>query len=297
LDLLREREIPSVMTAHDLKLACPAYKMLNKNGICEKCKDGNLLHLIKNRCIHDSISVSSLIALESAFHKTFRLYKKNLNAVVTPSIFFLNKLKEWGWEEDKLTYIPNFIDSKSVVPNYEAGNYFLYFGRLAPEKGVDTLINAIKKTKSKLIIAGTGPYESTLKSIALDYKNINFVGFKSGKDLWDLIHNSRAVILPSEWYENAPISVLEAYAGGKPVIGANIGGIPEMLKHGDTGFIFESGNEDDLADKISTSIELEDKIISSIGKNAREYVTSTYNPDRYYNDMTNLYYSLGVKKI
>lgn len=296
LSLLRSRGIPSVMTAHDLKLACPAYKMLNKNGVCEKCKNGNLLHLIKNRCIHNSLGTSSLVAVESAIHKIFKLYKKNLDRVIAPSKFFKDKLIEWGWSPDQLVYIPNFIDIDSYIPKYEAGDYFLYFGRLAPEKGVDTLIKAAIDSDVKLLIAGTGPYESELiKLVPEDSSQIKFLGFCSGDKLWDLIRNARAIVLPSQWYENAPISVLEAYASGKPVIGARIGGIPEMLEEDKTGYLFESGNRVELSGKLEKVKNLPDDTVSNMGKAAREYVSTTFTAQRYMDDMLALYRSLGVK--
>lgn len=296
LSLLNSKGIPSVMTAHDLKIACPAYKMLNSNGICEKCKKGNLFNLVKNRCIHNSLSVSSLVAIESTFHKLFGLYRNNLDYIVTPSHFFRKKLIEWGWNEKKLVYIPNFIDSSKIVPNYNPGKYFLYFGRLAPEKGVDTLIDAAISAKINLVIAGTGPYEKQLKSISAENDNVKFVGYKSGNALWDLIHNSRAIVLPSEWYENAPISILEAYAAGKPVLGANIGGIPEMLQDNVTGYIFKSNDTEELKDVLLKMQSMPDQSISTIGKNARNFVANTFTRERYYNDMTKLYSSLGVNQ-
>ena len=295
LSLLHDNNIPTVMTAHDLKIACPAYKMLNNNGICEKCKNGNILHLVKNRCIHNSLAISSLIAVESAFHKSSGLYKKNLDKIVTPSHFYKEKLLEWGWQEEQLVYIPNYIDCETITPKYDAGNYFLYFGRLAPEKGVETLIRAAVQSKVTIKIAGTGPIEKHLKSLAAGHDNIQFMGFKSGDDLWALIRNARAIVLPSEWYENAPISLLEAFAAGKPVIGANIGGIPEMLDHGKTGLIFESGNMDDLTDNIVKLTYYTNEQVSTLGKNARNHVSKTFTAKRYYNDVIDLYSSLGVR--
>ena len=298
LSLLHKKGVPTVMTAHDLKIACPAYKMLNSKGICEKCKNGNILHLIKNRCIHNSLSISTLIAAESAFHKITGLYSNNLDKIITPSHFFRKKLMEWGWPEEQLAYIPNFIDSDLITPEYTAGSYFLYFGRLAPEKGIDTLIKAAINAKITLKIAGTGPYENHLKSLITGHDDrIEFVGFKSGDDLWSLIHNARAVVLPSEWYENAPISLLESFAAGKPVIGANIGGIPEMLDHNNTGFIFESGNTEDLTENILKIASYTNEQVSSLGRNARNHVANTFTAERYYNDMIDLYSSLGARTI
>lgn len=296
LSLLHERGIPTVMTAHDLKLACPAYKMLNKNGICEKCKNGNLLHLIKNRCIHNSLATSTVVAVESAIHKSLKMYKNNLERVVTPSLFFRDKLVEWGWNPGQLTYIPNFIDTNSYTPQYEPGDYFLYFGRLAPEKGVDTLIKAALASGVKLRIAGTGPYEEELKALLPPNSDqIEFLGFCSGDKLWSLIREARAIVLPSQWYENAPISVLEAYASGKPVIGARIGGIPEMLREGETGYLFESGNEKDLTEKLELISSASDQHLSEMGRVAHQYVSSTFTAERYFNDMLALYESLGVR--
>ena len=285
LSLLHKNNIPTVMTAHDLKIACPAYKMLNSKGICEKCKNGNILHLVKNRCIHNSLSISSLIAVESAFHKISGLYSNNLDKIVTPSHFFKEKLMEWGWPEEQLAYIPNFIDSEKITPKYNAGSYFLYFGRLAPEKGADTLIQAAIDSNVTLKIAGTGPYKDHLKPLAAGHDKIEFVGFTSGDALWTLIQNARAIILPSEWYENAPISILEAYAAGKPVIGANIGGIPEMVLEGETGFLFKSGEMMELCDKLVHVQNLKDSTISEMGYSSREYVSTTYTSEYYLESM------------
>jgi len=220
---LKQRAIPTVMTAHDLKLACPAYKMLNRGGVCEKCRTGNLLHLVANRCIRDSLPVSTLIMLESAAHKSLRLYQRNLDRVVVPSLFYKQKLMEWGWSEQQLAYIPNYVDVAAYTPRYEPGDYFFYFGRLAMEKGVATLIRAAAHAGVKLRIAGTGPEGDALKALAAETGgDVEFLGFVSGEPLWTWVREARAIVLPSEWYENAPMSVLEAYASGKPAIGARI---------------------------------------------------------------------------
>jgi len=296
LSMLHERGIPTVMTAHDLKLACPAYKMLNTHGICEKCKHGNLSHVILNRCIHNSLATSSLVAVESSVHKAFGLYKRNLDRIVTPSQFFRQKLMEWGWSAEKLVYIPNFLDCSQYAPDYNPGSYFLYFGRLAPEKGVDTLICAASQAGVHLKIAGTGPYEETLRHLAEETgSKIDFLGYCSGDTLWRLIRNCRAVVLPSQWYENAPISVLEAYASGKSVIGARIGGIPEMVLEGQTGNLFASGDINQLAESINQIQASPASHLIEMGKFARDYVENTFTLQRYRDNMVELYTSLGVK--
>lgn len=292
---LKQRGIPTVMTAHDLKLACPAYKMLNRGGVCEKCRSGNLLHVVANRCIRDSLPVSALIMLESAVHKSLGLYRRNLDRVVAPSLFYMQKLIEWGWPERQLTYIPNYVDAAAYTPRFEPGDYFFYFGRLAMEKGVATLIRAAAQAKVKLRIAGTGPEGDALKDLAVEVGgDIEFLGFVSGESLWKWVREARAIVLPSEWYENAPMSVLEAYACGKLVVGARIGGIPEMVREGETGLLFESGNVGALADCMLRLAAMPDDAVAGMGRAARQYVSTTFTPQRYLNDMLALYAELGV---
>jgi glycosyltransferase involved in cell wall biosynthesis len=295
LPLLKERGIPVVMTAHDLKLCCPAYKMLNRGGICEKCKGGNLLNVALNRCVRDSLAVSSLVMVESAVHRLLGVYRNSLDRIVVPSEFFRNKHIEWGWPADKLIYIPNFVHADQFTPRFEPGDYFFYFGRLALEKGVATLIRAAARAGVRLRIAGTGPEEAALKALAADVGgDIEFLGFVSGEPLWTLVRESRAVVLPSEWYENAPMSVLEAYASGKPVIGARIGGIPEQIREGKTGWLFESGSVEELVDKLTQMHSQADIEIAAMGQEARRLVEEKFNERQYLDRMLNLYESLGV---
>lgn len=295
LPLLKERGVPVVMTAHDLKLCCPAYKMLNRGGICEKCKGGNLLNVALNRCLRDSLAVSSLVMVESAVHRALGLYRDNLDCIVTPSEFFRNKHIEWGWPKEKLVFIPNFVQAQEFIPRFEPGDYFFYFGRLALEKGVATLIRAAARAGVRLRIAGTGPEEAALKTLAAETGgDFEFLGFVSGALLWKQVREARAVVLPSEWYENASISILEAYACGKPVIGARIGGIPEMVSEGETGWLFDSGSVDELTERLAQVETWPIAEIAVMGQQARRRVEERFNKELYVDRMRNLYESLGV---
>jgi glycosyltransferase involved in cell wall biosynthesis len=295
LPLLRKRGIPTVMTAHDLKIACPAYKMFNQHGICERCKHGNLLNVAVNRCLHGSLALSTLIMVESSVHRLLGLYRDNLDRVIVPSKFYGEKLAEWGWPRDKLVYIPNYIDAENFEPQYTPGDYFLYFGRLAPEKGVDSLIRAAVSLGVRLKIAGTGPSGDGLKALAGQATGVEFLGHCAGEQLWRLVREARAIVLPSRWYENAPLSVLEGYASGKPVIGARIGGIAEMVREGETGFLFESGNVEDLSRAVQHVSTLRDEQLAEMGRAARQYVRDSFTRDQYFERTLDLYRSLGVR--
>lgn len=298
LPTLYEHGVPIIMTAHDLKIACPAYKMLNETGICEKCKGGNFFNVIKHKCLRNSLGPSVIVALESTLHHQLNTYKKYLTKVAVPSRFFMNKFVEWGWPEEKFAYIPNYVDSSLFTPEYSPGDYFLYFGRLAPEKGVETLLKAVKKSGVKLKVAGTGPEEAKLHALQNELQaDVEFLGYQSGDALHSLIKQSKAIVLPSEWYENAPMSLLESMAFGKPLVVANIGGIPEMIEHGETGWMFTSGHVDELADLLaniqSTAV---DKLLT-FGKASRALVEERFNRDLYVTAIQNLYASVGVRVV
>ena len=170
-----------------------------------------------------------MVSFEAYFNHLFNKYRKNVRFFISPSLFLKQKLIEFGWPQSQIAYIPNFVDPSEFTPNYNPGQYFLYLGRLSPEKGIPTLIEAFMKIASKkisLYVAGEGPIRNQLESMAAADSRITFTGYLSGERLHETTRNALAVIVPSEWYENAPISVLEALAFGKPVLGARIGGIP-----------------------------------------------------------------------
>ena len=231
---LKERGIPTVLTSHDLKLACPSYKMVNRTGICERCKGGNLFNVMRYRCVRDSLPISSLIALESAVHRLFGLYRNNLDRIVAPSQFMRNKLIEWGWDAERIVYIPNYVHVERFVPRYRPGDYFVYFGRLQLDKGIGTVIKAAIRAG----VPSTSSARGRTRTLPNNWRGgtrIVFHGYKQGESLWDIVDGARCAILASEIYENAPMSVLEAFTLGKPVIGARIAGIPEMVQDGCTG--------------------------------------------------------------
>ncbi len=246
---LHRRDVPVVLTLHDLKLVCPAYKMHTQGAICERCRGGALRNVVLNRCIKDSVSMSALVWLESTIHKALDIYMRNVTRFVVPSRFFLDKLGQWGVDTRRFAHIPNSIDVDAIEASEESGDTFVYLGRLVPEKGVATLVRAAAQARVPLRIIGTGPEEPALRQLAQDLGgDVQFTGYLSGAELRAAIVSARAVVIPSEWYENAPISVMEASALGRPIIGAAIGGIPELIRQEETGFVFESGNVDSLVE-------------------------------------------------
>lgn len=295
LPVLKKNGVPTAMTLHDLKLLCPAYLMLSPSGVCEKCKGGHIYNVVVNKCMKQSLSLSSLVFIETLVHRISKIYSKNIDTFILPSKFFVNKFIEWGWKPDRLTHIPNFVDVDLLKPKYQPGKYFVFLGRLSREKGVKTLIRAANEANIELKIIGRGPMEEELKILAASLgANISFLGFQTGHALHEAISNARAIVLPSECYENAPISIMESYALGKPVIGADIGGIPELIKEDETGVTFESTNVENLANSLVKLNNMRDNKIIEMGKAARQWVEAEYTVEKYSERLQNLYSQLGA---
>jgi glycosyltransferase involved in cell wall biosynthesis len=295
LPVLKKAGIPSVMTAHDLKIVCPNNKMLTQRGVCERCKVGKYYQVVLNHCVQNSLAASSIIMIESYLHRWLDSYRRNIDRIVVPSRFFIDKFVEWGWSRSLFTYVPNFVDAGSFRPEFEPGKYFVYFGRLSFEKGVATLIRAAAAAGVPLRLVGTGPAENELRTLARDLGGpVEFVGYRTGADLHDIVRSSRAAVLPSEWYENAPISILESFALGKPAVGARIGGIPEMVRRDESGWQFRSGDVEELAGVLAEVAATADPVVAELGRNARRLIEAEFNRDRYVRAMLEVYGDLGV---
>jgi glycosyltransferase involved in cell wall biosynthesis len=295
LGALAEHGKPVFMTLHDLKVACPAYKMLASDGICERCRGGKLINVVRHRCIKGSLAYSALIYLEATLHRVLDTYQSNVDTFVVPSRFLIDKMAEWGIDAARMTHVPNFVHLGDFQPVNKAGRHVLYFGRLSVEKGIHTLVRAAARADVALDIVGSGPDETGLKELARDLGvNARFHGYQTGEALWGFVRGARAVVLPSEWYENAPVSVLEAYALGIPVIGANIGGIPEMIEPGRTGAIFESGDIDGLARQLRHFDDMEDHEIRVLGQAGRHLVESRFSDEAHANRIESLFAAAGV---
>ena len=240
-----------VWTLHDYKLLCPRYDCLReisgKLANCELCFNGNKKACLDYKCMKGS-KLASFIGYREAEKWNRERLEKATDVFVCPSQFMADKMVQGGFSNTKMKTICNFIDvEKCRFSNTErtenTEKYYCFIGRLSHEKGARTLIEAANQLPYKLVVIGGGPLMDELKAVAHD--NVEFVGFKQWEDIKQLVGNARFSVIPSEWYENNPLSVIEAQCLGTPVLGANIGGIPEL-----TEYTFESGNVEDLKEKI-----------------------------------------------
>ena len=238
-----------IFTAHDYQLVCPNHMCNNPNTgeNCEKCLGGHFGNCTKGKCIHGSLAKSAVGTLEAMLWNGCGVYK-NIDVMICCSEFLKTKMDCNPLFAGKTLALHNFVD-KVERKETEKQDYVLYFGRFSREKGIDTLLKVCKALPDiPFVFAGTGPLEGEIAGVP----NIRNVGFQRGPALEKLIRQARFSVYPSQWYENCPFSVMESQLYGTPVLGADIGGIPELIEVGKTGELFESGNAAQLEEKIRT---------------------------------------------
>ncbi len=290
---MKKYNIPIVMTLHDFQLVCPNHMlyMEHENRICEECKDRNYQNCIKNKCIHNSKLKSILGAIEGFTYYKLGTYKKLIDYFIAPSRFLKDKMIEFGEDSNKIKVISNFSSGCGDFNTTVKNEYVLYFGRISIQKGIKTLIEACKRLPNiKFILAGSGELEDELRKV----ENIQFVGFKSGAELNKLIQGALFSLCTSECYDNCPMSVIESQIQGTPVIGAAIGGIPELIADGFDGLLYEAGNVQDLVQKIRYLYENKD-ILREFSVRCREKVKELNSIENYYLELMGIY-SLVLKK-
>lgn len=236
-----------VYTAHDYQLVCPNHMCNNPNSHenCEKCIYGAFSNCISGRCVHGSLLKSVIGAAEAMFWKKKGVYE-SFDAIICCSEFLKSKMDANPVFAKKTVAIHNFVEKCKNI-EVEKKDYILYFGRYSVEKGIGSLIQVCRELPNiQFVFAGTGDLEDEINAV----DNIRNVGFKSKDELEKLIREARFSVYPSEWYENCPFSVMESQMYGTPVLGAAIGGIPELVTDGVTGKTFTSGDVEDLKQKI-----------------------------------------------
>lgn len=292
---LKQNNIPIVQTLHDYKLICPNAKLFNKNKVCFRCGKKTYYNSFLHKCVKDSYAKSFLASIEARFHH--KTYNK-VNLFIAPSIFMKDACVRFGIPAEKIKVLYNFIDFEKWENKYHkesaiSEKYLLYFGRLSREKGIDILLRAFLKTEKnlRLKIAGSGEEFKNLKNeienLGLDGK-VDLLGKKNSEELSVLLSNAQAVIIPSLCLENMPYSLLEAMAMGKTVIASQVGGIKEILRDGENGFLFAQGNINELRNKIS---ELENYNLEEMGAMARETIKNL-NAENYYKAIIKVYETL-----
>lgn len=287
----KQMGIPVVLRLSDYFLLCPRFDFMYKQNPCEECMKNGYMVCIKRRCVKGSFFASVIRVFSMKVHTIMNIYK-NVDVFITPSQFLKRKLIENGFNEEKIHCIPTFTASKSEVGVPQIGTYGLYFGRITEEKGIDTVVKAYKELpEHKLKIMGDDSTEEGKKLKAYikeqHIRNIDFLGFKSGTELEDIIKGARFTMIPSIWYDNLPNTALESFQYSKPVIASNIGSLPELVEDGVNGYLFEAGNYKDLIKKIK--LMNDDETVKEMGLESHKKLLGKFSPETHYNALIKVF--------
>ncbi|HUR11415.1 MAG TPA: glycosyltransferase [Flavitalea sp.] len=299
LPLLKKNNIPIIWTVHDYSILCPNTTFTSKDKICEKCKGGAYYQCIVNNCKKNSWRASTIAAVESYTNSLVNPYKY-VDFYICPSRFIANKFIEFGFEPAKIRQVYNLFDTDSIpssvnIPDKKKS--IVYVGNITKVKGVHTLVRAVKDRDVHLYVIGSGDHLEELIAYCKSehYTNITFLGRRNKSDVFKYLKEASFVVVPSEWYENLPYSVVEALLLSKPVLASRIGGIPELIMDGATGFLFEAGNIKDLQNKIDHLIQMDPSILATIGNNAHAHVKKMVCYNSFKVELEKIFSDLSLK--
>ena len=287
---LQEARVPIVQTLHEYKIVCPVYTLVSNGEICQACKGHAFWNATLKRCNRGSVARSLLSTVESYVSKALGSVR-NIDHFITVSNFQREKVIELGLPAEKVTTIHNFIDTNSIQPSVEPGEYFLYVGRLEKIKGLFTLIEAASSLNEiPLLIAGDGEARLELEQLIEqnDLKHIHLLGFKGENELHQLIRNSICTLAPSEWYETFGLTLIESLAHGRPAIASYIGGMSELLSDTIDGFLVPPKNVEVLREKMIWMAKHRREAVE-MGQAGRQKVETQFNPEIHYEKILDVY--------
>lgn len=287
----REEGVPVLQTLHNFRLLCPGATFSRDGKICEECLDHSLWNGIRHACYRQSHAMTAAVALMLKSHRLWDTWNTSVNGFVVNTEFARRKFIQGGFPADKIHVKPNCVGTDPEAKTGE-GRYALFVGRLSPEKGVDHLLAAWAKLQSPLplVIIGDGPMRRTLDSeIAVrGLANVSMKGWCPRSDIWEALKDAAFLIVPSTWYEGFPMTVVEAYACGTPVIASRLGALKEIVDDQRTGLHFAPGDADDLAAKVDWAFHHR-HLVATMGRAARRKYEDLYTAERIYATLVRIF--------
>lgn len=281
--------VPMVQTVHDVQMLCPNHMMMEYHSkkLCEDCMGKkSKWPCVKKRCIHGSLPKSLIGAVEGTLYECSPVYDK-IHRFICPSAFLEEKLLNVPRFRGKTVMLHNFLSKVSDAGGAPKGDYVLYFGRLAEEKGIDRILEACRLLPDiPFVIAGGGPLEDLCKNCTLP--NIKYVGFKTGKELEELVAGALFTLHLSIWYENCPLALLESQSLGTPVLCNRIGGIPELVEEGKTGILNDTFTPEAYAETIA-ALYADKALLAEMAQNCLRKRESMMTLERYCDKLLALY--------
>jgi glycosyltransferase involved in cell wall biosynthesis len=288
LPAIRAAGLPVIQTAHEYKHVCANQHLYNQRTgqICEACRGGRWYAPVLTRCLKGSRAAGAVACVESLLDRALAMRRRHIDRIIAPSHFLRAKLIEFGWPPHRIQRVPNFVFPEDFNPSRPAEPYFLFVGRLVAHKGVRALLRALRRLpEARLLVAGDGPLRAEVERATGELAGrLRWLGFVQEETLRMLLERCLAVVVPSEWYENCPYSILEALAAGRPVVASRIGGIPELVAHGRNGLLFAPGDEDELVERLAFLWQHREEA-ARMGREGRGLIEARYSPEVHYEAM------------
>jgi len=296
LDACIAFDVPVVMTLHNYRIVDPGSLLLHNGKIDERSLQGSAYRCVLDGVYRDSILQTAVVAHMVEYHRKRNTWNTKVHRLLALSDFAKSKFIEGGIHADRITVKPNFVSdyakqiSGALPASLGITDYYIFVGRISSEKGIEMLVDTWNKAKISipLLIIGDGPLSEKLKQKTQANDKIIWLGYQPKENTLQYIKNARALLFPSICYENFPMTILEAFCLGKPVIASNRGSHASIVKDMHTGIHFEVGNQDDLADKLMW-IEKQPDILPDLGHNARKEYLEKYTPEKNYKLLHKIY--------
>jgi len=292
LHTLKKYNLPVMLTLHDYKIVCPNYIFLDGDrNVCEACQGKHFWKATAKKCFRNSYAASALVTAEAYVNYWKKSYLNNVDVFVSPSKFLGDKISQYGYQNKPVLVQPYTLDLNAYEPCYDASDYFVFMGRLTHEKGVNFLLDAAKRIHgADLYILGTGPLEQEMRARVANENltHVKMLGYKSGDELRDIVRQAKFTVITSEWHDNSPLVIYESLSLGNPIVGARMGGIPELIEEGVDGHVYDRGDIDAFVERVNDLIANPDKTIS-MGRNARKKAEALFGFDEHYKKLMKLY--------
>ena len=279
---LARLQVPIIQLVYNYRLVCPNATLYTEGKVCERCVKGNYFHAVRHRCFRNSVSLSALYAGTLAAHRHIGDLGRMIAAYITPDMFLRSKLIAAGYPASRMFTMYNPFNIGQYEPAYTHAGHFLFAGRLVREKGIFTALRAMELLpEGRLLVVGGGEAEEAARSYVAAHglSNVVFLGPQYGPDMLSELAGARAVLVPSEWFDNCPVIVQQAFALGKPVIASDIDGLTEVVTHRSNGLLFPPGDAAGLAAQMG-ALMLDEELRVSLGRSGRRMAETELTPER-----------------
>lgn len=286
----KKEGVSVVQTLRNYRLLCPKANLFRDGKSCEDCVGKTIAWpSITHACYRGSRAGTVAVAAMLATHHFLRTWSREVDVFIALTEFSRRKFLEGGLPERKLIVKPNFV-YPDVCAGGGAGKYFIFVGRLAPEKGIVTLLKAWELVSKNVVlkVVGDGPLEAQVKEAASRLHNVQWLGRRRKEEVYSLVSDAACLVFPSEWYEGMPRTIIESLAVGTPILAANIGAMNEMIRHNETGVLFKAGDSRELY-LAARSLSEDTYLIRAMRRHARSDFEAKYTAERNLPLLLNVY--------